>query len=275
MKYRFFYIFIIILSSCISRPELNKPIIDEIESTAMGIKVLRWEDGIRTDPAENTFEWWYFDASFTDGSTAVIVFSTKNILRPGGKADPGVSIVITTGKGNKITVSDNPGMENFMASRETVDVQIGNSYVRGDLSQCIIHFEKDEIEADLILTSEAPSWRPGSGKIYFDQEKKDYFAWLAAIPYGRIEGSLTYNGEKIDVTGTGYHDHNWGNVRLDKVMTQWYWGRADCASAAWPGRLWQRKVRWQGALIHLAWLEMNGWLSRPGGLGGGRQQRRF
>ncbi|MCF6334216.1 MAG: polysaccharide deacetylase family protein, partial [Spirochaetales bacterium] len=57
-------------------------------------------------------------------------------------------------------------------------------------------------------------------------KKEKYFAWLPAIPYGTVAGTLRYNGETIAVEGTGYHDHNWGNIRLDKIKTQWYWGRA-------------------------------------------------
>jgi hypothetical protein len=28
------------------------------------------------------------------------------------------------------------------------------------------------------------------------------------------------------VKGTCYHDHNWGNVGLNEVLSHWYWGRA-------------------------------------------------
>jgi predicted secreted hydrolase len=37
---------------------------------------------------------------------------------------------------------------------------------------------------------------------------------------------LTYDGLVRKVKGTGYHDHNWGNVGLNDVMDHWYWGRA-------------------------------------------------
>ena len=28
------------------------------------------------------------------------------------------------------------------------------------------------------------------------------------------------------VTGTGYHDHNWGNRQMSSGLDHWYWGRA-------------------------------------------------
>ena len=39
-----------------------------------------WEDGLRLAPKPGNFEWWYFDAHFNDGSTAVVVFFTKSLL---------------------------------------------------------------------------------------------------------------------------------------------------------------------------------------------------
>jgi hypothetical protein len=33
------------------------------------------------------------------------------------------------------------------------------------------------------------------------------------------------NGHTRDVVGTGYHDHNWGNVYLPAAFSGWTWGR--------------------------------------------------
>ena len=70
-----------------------------------------------------------------------------------------------------------------------------------------------------------PPWRPGAGKSFFG-DLEHYFAWLPSIPFGSVEGTLTYDGQTHAVHGTGYHDHNWGNVALPAVMDHWYWGRA-------------------------------------------------
>jgi hypothetical protein len=40
-------------------------------------KVALWEDGQRVPTSPGYFEWWYFDAHFEDGSTAVIVYATS------------------------------------------------------------------------------------------------------------------------------------------------------------------------------------------------------
>ena len=50
-----------------------------LERDGLTDTVALWEDGLRTDPDGDSFEWWYFDASFSDGSTAVIVFLPKEL----------------------------------------------------------------------------------------------------------------------------------------------------------------------------------------------------
>jgi hypothetical protein len=47
-----------------------------------------WKDGLRTDTASGSFEWWYFDAHLDDGSTLIVVFSTKPLLNRTGPLMP-------------------------------------------------------------------------------------------------------------------------------------------------------------------------------------------
>ena len=53
------------------------------------------------------------------------------------------------------------------------------------------------------------------------------FAWLAAVPRGVLSGSLRYNGTRHDVQGSGYHDHNWGNIDTSYIFKNWWWMRAE------------------------------------------------
>jgi hypothetical protein len=187
--------------------------------------VLPWEDGLRLEAARGTFEWWYFDAHFEDGSTAVIVFATKPLLERKGPLKPNVSLTITRPDGSKLAQFPVLPASAFSASTEGCDVRIGPHYVKGDLRRYQIHVEMGELAADLTFTGSVPPWRPGAGKACFG-DLNHFFAWLPAIPYGRVEGTLRYDGHTHEVRGVGYHDHNWGNVGLQDVMDHWYWGRA-------------------------------------------------
>lgn len=184
-----------------------------------------WEDGLRIDTGRGNFEWWYYDAHFDDGSTAVIVFGTKPLIERNSPLKPFVSLTITRPDGTKAISPIFFPVDQFKAAKESCDVRIGPNWTRGDLHRYEVHFEGDGLAADLTFTGIVPPWRPGAGKAYFG-DLDHFFGWLPSIPYGAVEGTLTYDGQTRTVKGTGYHDHNWGNIGLNEVMDHWYWGRA-------------------------------------------------
>jgi len=184
-----------------------------------------WEDGLRADPGSGQFEWWYFDSQFDDGSAAVVVFATKPLTNPELPLTPGVQLTITTPDGRQQRQFPFSPVESFSAAQDRCQVRIGPNWVHGNLQRYELHAEAEGMGADLFFTSLVPPWRPGAGKVFFGGEQR-YFAWLSAIPFGRVEGCLTYEGKTVPVQGTGYHDHNWGNVNLGQVMSRWTWGRA-------------------------------------------------
>lgn len=46
------------------------------------------ENGLRTNPMPGTFEWWYFQGIFDDGSHAEITFLVKPWMNNSGPLDP-------------------------------------------------------------------------------------------------------------------------------------------------------------------------------------------
>lgn len=192
-------------------------------------KVATWEDGQRAATNPGNFEWWYFDAHFEDGSTAVIVFATKPLVAPQFPLTPNLSLTVTRSNGEKTAQFDFQPADQFSSSTTSCDLRIGKSWVKqssqGAYWAFRLHAETSSLSADLVFTGMVTPWRPGAGKTYFG-DLDHYFAWLPSIPHGTVEGTLTYDGQAHPVKGTGYHDHNWGNVRLPSVMDHWTWGRA-------------------------------------------------
>jgi predicted secreted hydrolase len=192
-------------------------------------RVQPWEDGQRAPTGPGHFEWWYFDAHLEDGSTAVIVFATKPIVSPRAPLIPNVSLTVTRPDGRKTAQFFLPPVEEFSASEQGCEVRIGDCRVRQEIREerwiYRLQAATSDLAADLTFTGLVPPWRPGAGKSFFG-DLEHYFAWLPAIPYGTVSGSLTYDGQAHTVSGTGYHDHNWGNVALPEVLDHWTWGRA-------------------------------------------------
>ena len=192
------------------------------QETGLTEAIQPFEDGIRTQEKSGSYEWWYFDSKYADGSSLVIIFYTKPVTSFAKKFKPFVSLNYISPNGREIRTTFESKTYSF--SDRCCDVRIGDCYIKGDLSRYEIYFKNDEVECKLNLAASVPSWRPDSGKILFG--KKDYFAWLPSVPEGQVNGILKIQNEEIELCGTGYHDHNWGNKLMILLMNDWYWGRA-------------------------------------------------
>lgn len=196
----------------------------------MGVKkdiIEPWEDGKRDDDRSGAYEWWYFDFILDDGSKAVIHYNTKdasNIKKSG--CIPSVVIKITDPDGNDHKDNLIYKKEDAFFATDKCNVKMGPHSLEGDLKEYTIKVDSvNGIGANLKLTNMGKPWRPGAGGFAFDNDESGYFTWLCVVPKGKVEGTLTYNGKTISVTGFGYHDHQWGNMNHVFTWNSWLWSR--------------------------------------------------
>jgi hypothetical protein len=189
--------------------------------------VAPWEDGLRTSGGPGSYEWWYFDSHLDDGSSLVITFYTKWILQPKGPEAPMIQVNLDRpGRPTQqVTIKASP--EQFTASKERCDVRLKDCYFRGDLHTYQIKVVDEQLTVEVELVGQVPSWRPATGFTYFGAHDEHTFAWMPAVPQGQVTVTLTEKGAAPETrTGIGYHDHNWGDVVMSKLLNHWYWGRA-------------------------------------------------
>ncbi len=203
----------------------NKP--EDFQAEGLTPEPSMKEDGIRLPTSKGNFEWWYFDAHLDDGTTVIGIFFTKSYVKINVPLTPMVKLNIKTPQGKTYLKWITFGADEFSASEDQCDVKVGKNWVKGDLKTYRLHIDFDDIAADLTFNRVVPSWRPGTGKGFFGHEREKFFGWFIAIPYGTVSGSIRYEGIERDVEGAGYHDHNWGNTPLNKIIDHWYWGRLD------------------------------------------------
>ncbi len=185
-----------------------------------------WEDGMRTDGSKGTYEWWYYDSHFPDGTIMVIIFYSKSPIEVNGPIKPQATIELTLPDGTKYCDQVSATMEESFYATDKCDVRIGGSRITGDLKHYDIVFDGKDIQAKVSLDGTIRAWRSQTGSIFFGDNEEHYFAWLPAIPEGKAVADVTCHGKQLHLEGSGYHDHNWGNVIMLKPMHHWYWGRA-------------------------------------------------
>ena len=201
---------------------------DDADFARLGIArdhVARWEDGARTDGRRGTYEWWYFDAHLDDGAKLVVIFMTKDLAAPKRPLSPQIRLNLDLPDGRSREIVHDFAADAYSASTDGADVVIAGNTFRGDLTRYEIHADVEGVAVDVTLEAQLPPWRPHTGNIVFGSERDLEFSWLPAVPQGAVRGSYEVDGVRTEVTGVGYHDHNWGNVGMTSVINDWYWAR--------------------------------------------------
>ena len=184
-----------------------------------------WEDGARTDDRPGTYEWWYFDAHLDDGSKLVVVFMDKDLTTPQKPLEPTIRLNLDLADGRSFQKFATFDPVAWSSTKDHADVRIGENRFSGDLHTYRITATVDDIAVDITLEGEVPAWRPETGYMLFGADQKREFAWLPSVPQGKVTVSYRIGDERHETTGTGYHDHNWGNVGLMEIIHDWYWAR--------------------------------------------------
>ena len=186
-----------------------------------------WEDGMRTDGSKGTYEWWYYDSHYPDGTILVLFFFSKSPISVNGPIQPMATAELTLPDGTKFSEEVHATIEESSYATERCDVKIGDCRCFGDLKHYEVVFKGKQIQAKLTMDGTIRAWRSQTGSIFFGDKEEYYFAWLPAIPEGKAVAEASYdNGKSLKLEGSGYHDHNWGNLSMLQLMHHWYWGRA-------------------------------------------------
>ena len=155
----------------------------------------------------------------------MVVFSTKEFTVIDRPLTPAIRIDLTLPDGTPVRKLVELDPETFSASTDTCDVRISDNVFAGDLHTYTIRARVEEVDVDVTLTGQVPAWRPETGHWLFGEQGERLFAWLPSVPQGKVEATYRVGGRSSTSTGVGYHDHNWGNAPMPKLMHHWYWAR--------------------------------------------------
>jgi hypothetical protein len=182
------------------------------------------ENAAHPSPSRRAFEHWYFDARLDDGHVVVGFLQTAELLTK----RPGVELHVYRPDGTRREIRKRYPKKVAHASSTRFHVQVGENWGRaldtaGDYGSYEFHLAEEDLAFDLRFDAEVPMWKPGEGLTNYGAT--DFFAWVVPAPRARVSGTIEIDGERLEVSGIGYHDHNWGIGSMGRIVDHWYWGR--------------------------------------------------
>ena len=187
------------------------------------------DDALHIDVGKkNQFEWWYFDAHLEGGYTLVAFFYAAY---PNPGLDQGkiaVELTLLRPDGRKTQKVIKYKKSDFSASQKTPDVRIGKNYMKAEfpdngLPVYEILLEDEELAFHLTYEGQVKAWKPGNGYSHFAD--MGHFAWVVPQPRAIVSGTVRDGDKTMEVSGVGYHDHNWLNFSFQSIIEYWMWGR--------------------------------------------------
>ena len=218
----FFLSFISLSCSRIYLGSYDQVIFDEInQPNILSDNIELWEDGLRTEGKRNQYEWWYMDAKLDDGSVIVAYFYKVHFI----KDRYFIGFNYTSPEGKEFFKLKYFKKSEVQFESDSCYVTMGENSFSGNLNKYKIRIDPTDFDGfgfNLVLTSNSSPYRPQDGII---KAGESYFAWLAAVPSGKISGNIIIDNENKSISGSGYHDHNWGNIPLQRLFKSWTWFR--------------------------------------------------
>lgn len=223
------------------------------------------EDGAHQLPGEEFFEWWYFDAHFDNGYHLVVALH-PHLFNVSGR--PAAIAVHLYGPGGRKAVEVATfGPSEVVSTAGRCDVRLGRSQAWDAGDHYGLHVEQGSIRADLRYEREIGGVQIGTGVLLVDPANERSFHWVIPLPRARVSGSLWVGGRRLTVGGVGYHDHNWGNLDLSRVVRRWTWGHVitdgdtmifwDLLGRGAAGARMTGAVVWQGSELALSTNRVN------------------
>lgn len=199
------------------------------DCAALGINpttVEPWEDARRDTNTPGTTEVWYFDAALDDGTKVIVGIQPKAPEKASESHDsPRIQVQITPPDGQlrkSIRLFD---VADSSISTEKCELTFGANTLTGDFSSYDVYIEpEDGVGVDLRYEALTEPFRQGSGIIALGDDDEYHYTDLS-VPKNKVTGTITVDGVQREVTGFGYHDHQWMNISPVRAFHHWIWGR--------------------------------------------------
>jgi hypothetical protein len=171
-------------------------------------------------------EFWNYQFYFDNGMKAHIIFSAANF---GSLKSPvsGVRLSVLFPNGDVKQLSREYPIERLVQDRDNHMFRLHPErevYFQGHPDEgmrIVINTSKDGVryDVDLKLSNIVTGYQLGDAKFNIHNEQ---IGIITHIPYAEVEGSISINNRRENVSGTGYMDHTWQNQTTTRLMHSGY-----------------------------------------------------
>ncbi len=169
------------------------------------------DDAFHGSNESNFAEWWYFDTILNDDYSIQIIFYVFDVINY--KLAYTSLHIFKDGE----TVFNNEQIyfnnDFFISTKTPLFIVDGKQVMKGYIHEMTgewiynVSLDMDSTWVDLHFIGQAKGWKgetiPGG--------------WAAILPKAYVKGKIKVNDIETNVTGNGYHDHNW-DIRLQTLL---------------------------------------------------------
>jgi hypothetical protein len=170
-------------------------------------------------------EWWYFNVYNNDRQFMVTYFLTDPANLTGLGGAEVLAIVY-----NDMPLLGHTSTSDFSADYEKPNVTIGsNTLLALNNTTIVINGScrdintNTQIQWNLTYTMNVGSWFGMPAPIHVGHTPDDWMQWLSYMTGADVAGTITIDETTYNMSGRGYHDHNWGEWLFDDP--QWNWAQ--------------------------------------------------
>lgn len=173
-------------------------------------------------------EWWYLNLETVTNERLVIMFLTTGDLNNPYASLAVVIMVFMNEDGSTFwTLSPYPSSL-YTPDYEKCNVRIGdNFFVANEKDTYHINYHNVLHALNLNLTLSKTRQGIKHGDCTTALGEWEFMGWCIPVSFGVTTGKLSYTDSQdiyheFNLTGYGYHDHNWGLIQWNKLS--WNWG---------------------------------------------------
>jgi hypothetical protein len=169
--------------------------------------------------AEPYFEWWYFHFISETGYCFNLLLHPTDIFAVNRNPYMSVSLVTPDDRLHYFREDLPPTV--FDACVRGLDIDNEKLKVYEEADRIRLEATFDQMRFRGTIAKDFPAYVPNGGVLFRNETHQNF--WFVQVPHGNFDLRCELSSEDLVLSGSAYHDHNWGNARIQEYFEGWTW----------------------------------------------------